>query len=583
MTAVRRLLKHEWTLACAGALALALLMTWLLPPFVMWIFSAGATRTGFANPLHTIVGDAGDPTGQAWLLAWTGHALLHDPSALWNTNAFFPDHNGLAFNDTLLGYAPAGFVGSGFPAAVLRYNIVFVLAFALAALGAYALARQLGANRIGAAVAGAAFAYAPWRYGHDGHLNILSSGGMPLALAMLARGHGWSLRHGYRPEKVRPGWAVAGWLVAAWQVTLGFGIGLPFVYVLAGASLVGAVMWLVTRRPPVPRRLVVADLATGAVFAVVAVAMALPYWHVRAEQPETLRSLAYVGVFSPTPRSLVVAPSDSLIWGNWHAAARSALEPASTEKVLLCGYVLYALAGCGLFLSAWGVRRRILLFAGAVITTVLALGTNTPVFQLVYRYLPGFDGSRTPGRLIVWPTLVLALLAAGFVTEAARLVRRATTADWSDGLTRDFRAVAVRVVTVPLLVAVLIEGLPNLNHVPLADPPAAMAIAPTPTLVLPTDDYVDLTVMLWSTAGYPEIANGASSVVTPVRDKVRTVAQTFPSQQSVAALRALGVRSVVVVRSRVPGTPYEGALNAPVDGLGISRTDVGPDVLFRLN
>ena len=75
------------------------------------------------------------------------------------------------------------------------------MVFALAFVGAYALVRQLGAGRIGAAVAGAAFAYAPWRLAQAGHLQVLSTGGIALALAMLARGHGWSLRHGYRPER----------------------------------------------------------------------------------------------------------------------------------------------------------------------------------------------------------------------------------------------------------------------------------------------------------------------------------------------------------------------------------------------
>ena len=57
------------------------------------------------------------------------------------------------------------------------------------------------------------------------------------------------MRHGYRPERCRPGWALAGWLVAAWQVSLGFGIGLPFAYTLAGITVIAVGAWLV-RRPP---------------------------------------------------------------------------------------------------------------------------------------------------------------------------------------------------------------------------------------------------------------------------------------------------------------------------------------------
>ena len=570
-----RFARHEWTLACAGALVLAVLMIWFLPPMLLGVASAGVIRDGFADPVHTIIGDSVDPTGQAWLLAWDGHAILHDPARLWDTNAFYPDRGGLAFNDTLLGYAPAGLIGSGMDAAVLRYNILFVLVFALAALGAYALARQLGANRVGAAVAGAAFAYAPWRYGHEGHLNILSTGGIALALAMLARGHGWSLRHGYRPDRVRPGWTLAGWLVAAWQISLGFGIGLPFFYVLSGICLVAAGGWLVTGRPRLSRRLILFDLAGGLAFAMVSGAMAYAYMRVRAAHPEALRSLDYVAVFSPPLRGFVVAPHSSLPWGTWHEAARAALGAVPPEKTLLCGYVLYGLAVCGLLASAWTIRQRIYLVAGVAAGVLFLLGTNAPLFRLLYEYLPGFDGSRTPGRLIVWPTLLLGILAAGFITELAQRVRAATIPD--------ARSIAVRLVTVPLLLGVLIEGLPKMDHIRLPAAPAAMAAGPAPLVVLPSDESTDLNAMLWSTNGFPVMANGASSIVTPARQEVRDLMRSFPSAPSVARLRELGIRSVVVVRERVGGTPYEAALYGSIDGLGITRQSIGPDLLYTIN
>ena len=277
----RTKLGHEWVVATFGSIMLAIAMIWLLPWYSLRIVSAGASAGDLADPVHTIVGDSGDSFWGAWLVAWNGHAIMHDLDGLWNTNGFYPDTYGLALTDSLLGYAPAGVIGSGMDAAVLRYNVLFVLAFALAALGGYALVRQLGADKIGAAVAGVAFAYAPWRYGQIGHLNILSTGGIALALAMLARGHGWSLTHGYRPERTRPGWVLAGWLVAAWQISLGFGIGLPFAYVLAAGCVAALVGWLVTGRPTLGRRLVLADLGGGLVFAAVTGYFAWIYQHVR--------------------------------------------------------------------------------------------------------------------------------------------------------------------------------------------------------------------------------------------------------------------------------------------------------------
>lgn len=560
-----RLLRHEWTLACLGSLVLALAMTWLLPPVATWVLTSGEVWTGVADLRTTLTGDLGDPTLQAWQVAWAAHALTTDPSRLWDANVFYPEAGTLAYSDSLLGYLPLGLVGTGLDAAVLRYNVLFVLAFALASLGTYALVRQLGAGRVAAGAAAVAFAYAPWRYGHVGHLNVLSSGGIPLALAMLARGHGWSLRRGYRPERVRPGWAVAGWAVAAWQVTLGFGLGIPFAYVLAGAGLAIIVAWLV-RRPRVPGSLVVADAAGAAGFAVVGALMALPYLGVLAAHPETRRSWEYIALFSPPPRGFAVAPDASLTWGGWHSLARDALENAPHEKALLGGVVLYGLAAVGLVVSVWTVRQRVLLGVGVLGSALLTLGTEGPAYRLLYDVVPGFDSSRTPGRLVLWTTLLLVVLAAGPVQA------------WAERPVRLPRFV----LALPLLL-VLVEGLPRIGHPEVPPPPPALAVAPAPLMVLPSDVYVDTLTALWASDRFPEMVNGGSGgVYPPVQSTVRTAMRGFPDANSVALLRGLGVRSVVVLRAEVLGSEYEAALRPPPAMPGVTVRDVGPDLVYEL-
>ena len=125
----------------------------------------------------------------AWEIAWVGHAMLHDPLHLFDANAFYPHPLSLAFSDSLLGYGPAAFFGSGTVAALVRYNLLFLFAWSLCFVGAYLLARELGLGRLGAAAAGVAFAYAPYRVTEAGHLHVISSGGIPLALFLLLRGY----------------------------------------------------------------------------------------------------------------------------------------------------------------------------------------------------------------------------------------------------------------------------------------------------------------------------------------------------------------------------------------------------------
>src|SRR5256886_13238170 len=89
--------------------------------------------------------------------------MLHQPVHIFDANVFYPHPLSLAFSDSLLGYGPAAFFGSGTVAALVRYNLLFLFAWTLCFPGAYLLARELGLGRLGAAAAGAAFAYAPYR------------------------------------------------------------------------------------------------------------------------------------------------------------------------------------------------------------------------------------------------------------------------------------------------------------------------------------------------------------------------------------------------------------------------------------
>jgi hypothetical protein len=570
--AVGRILIHEWTLASLAGLALAVVMTW---PTLRY-------------PQHTIAQDIWDPTLQAWQMSWSGHIILTNPALLWQSNAFFPESWSFAFSDTLLGYAPAGMIGHGPVAAIVRYNIIFVLAHALAAVGAYALVRQLGAGRIGAAVAAVGYAYAPWLLSQAGHLHVISNGGMPLALAMLARGHGWSLRDGFRPERQRAGWALLGWLVAAWQLSLGFGIGLPFAYLLAVIVIVSAVTWFVRRtwfwpeRRPLGARLLLADFWGTVIFAGIGVLLAIPYFKVAELHPYAKRTVEDLALYSPPPSGFFVAPQESLIWGSLHDAARAGL-PWAPENTLLPGFVLYALALAGLVFSIWTIRQRLLLLAGVLVSGILAMGTRffggTFTYLPLFKYLPGWDGLRTPGRLMIWTTLLLGVLAAGAVSAFAKRARDISAAERIPPRPGPL----LRLATLLPLVLVLAEGL-NSTPTPIVPAqPAALRTVDGPVLVLPSDQGTDQHVMLWSTSRFQDVVNGGSGFTPQSLAQVREVTQTFPDQNSVDYLRGLGVKTVVLLKDQLAGTPWEYAVDLPVDQFGIQREDDGDTIVFRLS
>ena len=569
----RRLLTHEWSLAALGAILIALFLN----------------ADALADPSHTLPSDIWDPSLLAYTIAWGGYALRHDPGGLWDLNAFYPAPYGLAYSDALLGYAPFALVGTGPEAAILRYNLIFIGAHALVLFGGYVLARQLGLRPGPAALAGVALAVAPWRLAQTGHLQVLSSGGMFLALAMLARGHGirWLRAEGEPVPPVRPGWALAGWLVATWQISLGFGLGVPFLYVLLGCVLVGVFLWARRHRGAwahaLAPRLLVADTAGGVILAAVALLMAQPYLKVLELYPYARRTAATVALYSPPPSGLFTAPPQSTVWGDLQSQLRDGL---SGEKMLLPGLVLCMLAAAGLFLSVWPRRVRIGLGVGTIVLALLCLGTNGPagghLGYLALLSLPGFEAIRTPGRLIVWVTLCLALLAGGAVGALVPWARQVVGA-WLRGRHPRLRsALTQAIVTVPTLL-VFIEGLGTVTHAPMPPAPPSLSTAPAPYLVLPMHAVMDMNIMLWSTDRFADTVNGGSGFIPAEWARVNEAVATFPDESSIDYLRAIGVRSVVVLPFRAWQEPLASAATIPIDGLGVTR-EVHPDaVVFTLD
>jgi hypothetical protein len=551
------LTRREVIFAAVGASLLAIVMTW---PLLIHLGSV-------------VPRDIGDPLAEAWQPAWGGHALLHQPFHYFDANRFWPLKDTLAFGDALVGYAPAGIIGSGPHAAMVRYDALFIFAYALAFFGAYLLARELGLGPAGAAIAGAAFAFAPYRLEQDGHLQVISSGGIPLAIALAIRG----------VRLQRPWWLFWAWVVAAWQVSIGWVLGLPFAYGLAGAVAFGVVLWLVRGRPAVPRPMLIAGAAGVAVFVAISYWIAHPYLYIADNFPAAKRSPHEVAAFSGPLKVFITAPEENWVWGAATAGVRNSLTTLQ-EKTLFPGLVIVVLAVAGVFSSSLSRRTRIGLGIGAVALLILQLGFREEggllwPYRVLYDTLPGWDAIRTPGRLATFSSLVLALLAAAGAESAIRAVRRTPLPAWSGAAIAGFLALVI-----------VTEGrsLPfdPFDNQAMPDVPPAQASTegiPTPQLHLPAlTAKENRAYQLASTNGFPDMVNGrASTNPAVVLDLVKHMAN-FPDPATVRELQDYGVRTVILHLGLTEGTPQMTAARRSISGLPLTACKLPGLIVYEV-
>jgi hypothetical protein len=563
-----------------------------------------AVLTSWPLVLHMssrIAPDLGDPVRTAWQIAWVGHAMLHDPLHIFDSNAFYPHPLSLAFSDSLLGYGPAAFFGHGTVAALVRYNLLFLWAWSFCFVGAYLLARELGLRWIGAAAAAAAFAYADYRVTEAGHLHVISSGGLPLAMFLLLRG--------YRRDSRRL--ALAGWLVSAWQVSLGFTLGLQYTYLLIVLALLVLAHWWFgrltpgsawesaerrsTRGPLIPRRLLAVTLIGVAVLGAVAVYQARPYLKVANEYPTAKRTIKEVKNYSSGPAALLAASSENRVWGGVTSGARANVH-SKNESVFFPGGLVLALALLGLVgvgrrsRSPYTRRLRLGLALGILTCSILALGLGLTgagyPYRLLFDYAPGWDGVRVPGRIFTLATLLYALLAGA----GAQLLATIAGA-W--GTRHSVRALP-GIVGVVLVIALVGEGAGHLGHPVVPQPARAEVGLRGPVLDLPTDGALDRVWQYFSTDGFPELATGESTFDIPAIDDLRGGMNGFPDKASVEKLRYYDIHTVVLHTAIPPGLPHEqgwviaeppdpgAAAKKPIAGLGITRRQVGSVVIYEI-
>ena len=476
---------------------------------------------------HPQVPNADDSMFNVWRLAWVAHQVTRDPAAIFDANIFYPARLTLAYSDAMLalGIVGAPAIWLGVPP-VIVHNILMIGSFAGAALAAFVLCRQLTKSTSAALVGGLIFGFAPYRFAHIMHLELLWTAPMPLSLLVLHRAT-------ERDRKVRDG-LLLGVLVALQAYCS--------LYYAAFLALFIALWSLATglMSDGAVRKRVLICVAIGGIVGLVATA---PYGYVyyKARQEVGSRDASEIRSYSAQPMDYLQPNPENRMY-------RRPPAQAHEERSLFPGITATLLAVLGLI----GCRNRVAALYGVLLVLAfdLSLGLNGLLYPLVSSAVPLLSSLRAPARFSSLFLVSLSVLAAmGLHWLSAKVPA------WGKYL-----------LTTIVVVTCMAEywSAPLIVRAPIIRPPHVQQWLRT----IPNTVILDLPVpvpdQLWgwepnfqylSIFHWHRLINGYSGY--PARSYIDTLTrlEDFPTERGIRHLRSLGVQYVVVHEKTVRGRP----------------------------
>lgn len=294
-----------------------------------------------------------------------------------------------------------------------------ILHYFMAGVFMYVFLRGLGVGRTGSFAGGTAFAFSGFAVAHLGHLNMLSSVvWLPLVLHFFHRAFATG----------RAFWAVAAGaaygisiLPGHVQITLYLGLFLVLYWVWGMASEV----WMKRRegwRWPALRQFASLPIALLVAFGLAAIQL-LPSFELTGLSVRAALSYEKAAEYAVTPLGFItlviphfLGPDSTDFWG---------VKGNLTEVYGYVGIVTMLLAALALLVTSYRQAWKWFFAVGAVFFLLLSLGQDTVLHGWLYRFVPGFDKVRAPGRFLFFFDFAVAVLAGIGVDSIARpLLRR---------------------------------------------------------------------------------------------------------------------------------------------------------------
>jgi hypothetical protein len=501
--------------------------------------------------------DNGDARLNAWAISWVAHQVLHEPFHLFEGNTFYPLPHSLAYSEhlTLLGVLAIPLLAAT-DDLVLTTNLLMLFSMFVSALGMYWLARTLTSSHLASLLAGLFFSFALFRFNRLPHIQMQLYAFLPLCLAS------W---HRFLSSRRRRDLALVS-VFFVLQVLSGTYLG-----AIAAVALAIAIACLAPLARLSSRDLLRVALALGLASALI-YPFASPYLWVNRELGIEW-DLPGVGSLAATPYSYLASSSHL-----YRGLGEYLFPEKPVTDYLFPGVTLVVLAPLGAVLLARERGRRDVLLcylAILVVGVLISLGPRTPFYSLLYEHVVFFRGLRALTRFALLPQLALSVFAA---------VALAWLLEIRGGISRPNRVA----IGIGLFFAAESTALPYRLEEFKDEPPEVYRwlhdAKPGPIVELPFK-VIDTQYMFWARHhGFRPMVNGDSGFVPMSHQWVKNALLRFPSPDSIALLRMLKVRYVVIHL----GALREGALLRTLKGLEAHRDslvpvrDFGRDVVFEV-
>ena len=474
------------------------------------------------------VHDDGDPLLVTWVLAWVAHQLPRAPAHLFDANIFYPERNTLAYSENLIvpgvAAAPLQWLGVG---PILIYNLVFLSGFALSGVGVALLVRRLTGSVGAAVLSGIVFAFPPYRIDHYAHLQLQQTQFIPLAMLAFHR----LLDTNRLRDGVWLGVCVACQMLSC----VYYGLFLiPYMAVVCGAMLAA--------RRELPRQRLIALALAAVIVGAVMVPVGRAYVAARAVVGE--RGRAEVADGSATWRNYLAPPEVNAVYGKVFARF---MQP---ERRLFPGFVAIALAIWGLWPPL--TATRIAYGLGLLLAFDVSLGLNGILYGALYDYFLPFKALRIPARMGLMVGFSLAVLGGYGATRIADAMRTPTARRATFGVLSLLMLIEYASTPLPLWSA------PRTAPESYADLLRDNGDAPTAILFeFPTLSTSDPAYLYYSTFHWQYLINGYSGFVSPSYIRMVRSLRNFPDEVSIDAIKARGVRYLVIHGEYLRGDRYE--------------------------